>query len=748
MTLADTVVRDTALDRYGANGIGIVVQDGATLDTEGCEVTGNRTAGIAAHETGTTVSLVDTTVRDTLLDESEKYGVGILVCDGAALSVEACSFSRNMAAGIVAHDSGTRVSLEGVLVEETRSNGLAEDGFGVDVYDGVELWASGCEIAGNACEGLVVSGRGTEVTIVDSSVRDTRPNGNGEDGFGIAVQEGAKLSAERCEVVGNTLSGILVVDPGTEVTLEDIVVRDTNPSEDGEGGHGIQAANGALLRAEGCGLVENRSVGLAAMGVGTQVALRGSTVWDTFPDPNGVNGIGIGVNGGATLTADGCEIVGNTLAGVGVEDQGTEVMLVACSVRSTLLDGDGEGGWGACVQLGASLSAEQCELSDNAYIGLAAYSGATLTARDCLVSGNTIEGIMAAGAGTRAALVDTVVRDTLPSLDGRFGYGIEIQAGAILRAQGCEVVGNTAVGLLATDAATQVAIRDSIISGTTSGMGEKGMVALGLAAQQGAVIVGSGLVIEDNGGPGLYSVGQATRLACANCSLHGNRFAGAATLREGTLEIEYSEISDTLESADLGGGVGIYAAEQGDFEPPSLIVRDSDLQDNQVAGAWLGGAGSYVLSGNRIAGTEASPHGATTRCGDGVYAIGTDAWTGASGLLLSGNTLANNQGGGLFLDDAHVQLEGNSWTGNDPDLWIQGDACLSPHEDWAEAPTSEICPVWDRPACEMEFSLVMQTSDIEPARSRLPAIGIHFPQFRPSVSPAPPPSLPTPAPRW
>jgi hypothetical protein len=160
-------------------------------------------------------------------------------------------------------------------------------------------------------------------------------------------------------------------------------------------------------------------------------------------------------------------------------------------------------------------------------------------------------------------------------------------------------------------------------------------------------------------------------------------------------------------------------------DAPSLRVIDSVISDNLVAGVWLSGEGNYQLSGNTITGGIGVPHGSTTRCGDGVFARGVAAWDGTSGLLLDGNTLTGNAGAGLLLDDASAMLGGNTWTGNAPDLWVQGDACLSPRDDWAEAPTSEVCPEWDRPTCDLAFSLTLMIVDATPSLPPPPLLPLH-----------------------
>jgi parallel beta-helix repeat protein len=230
------------------------------------------------------------------------------------------------------------------------------------------------------------------------------------------------------------------------------------------------------------------------------------------------------------------------------------------------------------------------------------------------------------------------------------------------------------------------------------------------------MVSASGLQVRDNEGPGLVAIGGGVQLSCDGCSLRGNQLAGAVVYLGGALVLEGTEVTGTAQSSNLDGGVGVLAANSLGSTPPSVVVRDSTISDNRVAGVWLTGSGSYKLSGNRVSGTADVPPRSTTRCGDGVYAAGTGAWDGTSGLLLDGNTLADNQGAGLFLDNGWADLEGNTWSGNSPDLWAQGEACLTPREDYAEAPESEICPKHDRTPCDLLFSLIPDISDIDSAR--------------------------------
>ncbi len=674
----------------------------AILEVEGCALVRNAVTGVMAIEPGTEVVLLDTTIRDTLVSGDVAHGLGIDVYGGATLTAERCEVVGSTVGGVVAFDPGTVVALVDTTVRGTFPDGDGEYGYGINAHSGAALTAEGCELVGNTGQGVLAGDRSTSVVLVDTRIQATMPNGHGEYGNGIRVRGGASVTARGCELAGNAAVGVAVIESGSAVELVDTRVLDTVRDGNGEGGLGLGVHSGAVLTAEGCELAGNSTTGLVACGSGASVSLVDTRIRDTLPDMNGDLGLGIDVYGGAALSAEGCELDGNAAAGVMAGDTGTVVSLVDTRILDTLPDGNGEFGLGIQVNGGATLTAEGCELA-----------------------GNTGVGVGIIDAGTVVSLVDTVVRDTQPHAGGESGYGIQVESGAMLTVEGCELAGNVVVGLLAYDPGTQVELRDSSIRTTSTGSSTtRGTTACGLVAQEGASVVASGLRAQDNEGPGLYSVNEGTTLSCTDCSLLGNAFAGAVVIHGGDMEIHSSTISGTGEGADLGGGVGIYAAEQWNLGPPSLVVTDTVVTDHQVAGTWFAGEGSYQLTGNSISGGSGVPHGATTRCGDGVYAAGTTAWDGGSGLALEGNAFTENAGAGLFLDAAAASLDGNTWAHNAPDLLVQGETCQAPCEDWSEAPSSEICPTWERPTCELAFQLNLDVADIDQAMAPLPPVPI------------------------
>ncbi len=527
---------------------------------------------------------------------------------------------------------------------------------------------TGLEIAENASVGLVVVRRGPP--------------------------EPTQVMVEDCEIIENTWMGIYAFEPDAEITLVDTVIRDTRPDPDAvdEAGYGIGIHEGAVLRAEGCVLSGNRTLGILALEPDTEVTLVDTVIRDTLRASDGKGGYGVQVLSGAAVRLEGCELTRNTGMGLYAGNQGTELTAADTTIRDTLPARDGENGQGIQAYGGVMLRVDRCELAGNAAVG-----------------------IVISDAGSRGAVVDTVVRDTSADEEGEGGFGIGAYDGVLLSVERCELLNNTAAGFLAAGPGTQVSLHDTSIIGTMPDISELGASAAGLAAQEGASVTASGLTAQGNEGPGLYAIGLGTILACTDCALHDNAFANAVAIDSGTMEIRSSTISGARESINLGGGAGVYAAQPWGWAPPAMLVVDTAFSDNLVGGAWFHGEGEYRLEGVAITGGIGVPHGTTTRCGDGVYATGVAAWDGSAGLSIQGSTLLGNRGAGLFLDNASARLDDNAWSDNHSDLLVQGEACLTPRDDYAEAPNAEICPVWERPTCALAFGLMIAAAEIDPA---------------------------------
>jgi len=690
VTLRETAIEDTQPDGSEEHEYGIQVYGGASLVAETCEVRGNAGRGVLAFDSGTSVTLRETAVENTQPNESGEVGYGIQVYGGASLDAEACEIRENTVVGVAASDSGTSVTLRGTSVEDTQPDDNGQAGYGILISGGASVDAEDCEILKSTFLGVVASNSGTSVALRRTNIEGTQPDENGQGGVGIDVYDGAILEAEACEIRGNTTLGVLAYDSGTSVTLWETSIKDTQPMENGEGGFGIEVHSGARLDADSCGIHSNAAAGVHASGSGTSVSLWNTSVEDTQSTENGEDGFGINVLDGAGLEAEGCEIRGNTTAGVFALDPGTSVSLLETAIEDTQPDGTGEYGYGITVQDGASLDAEACE-----------------------VQRNTGVGVVAALSGTSVTLRETNIGGTQPHENGSAGYGITVQYGASLDSEACDVGGNTAVGVAARDSGTSVTLRDTRIASTFRG--EIQTVGIGVLGQLEASVEATGLDVCANQGPGFYAIAEDTYLTCSGCKFKDNQFAGAVVAWNATLDIADTLIEGTSEQENLGGGVGIYA-DPWLGGPPTLAVSDTTIWDNVIAGVWLSGPGSYSLSDNTIHGGEGWSRQSLTMCGDAVYARqGVTAWDGASGLLLERNELLDGLGAGLFLHDASASLSGNSYADNAVDLVTLGAYCATPPEGYEDEAlgSAELCPAYDYATCGDEFALRLTLEEPE-----------------------------------
>ncbi len=410
VTLRESAIEDSQPAEDGGSGFGIEVTDGASLDAEACVVRGNATAGVLVAGSGTSVTLRETIIEDTEPDAHGDFGIGIYAYEQASLVVEGCQVRGSTDAGVQALDSGTSVSLRETTIEGSDVTKKGEYGVGIQVTDGARLDAESCEVRGIRSVGIVAGDVGTSVTLLETIVEDTQSDACGDLGYGIQVAGGARLDAEACEVRRNEALGVLVDDPVTRVTLRETTIEDTQALVSGEGGFGIVVRNGASLDAEACQLRRNTEVGLSCNQSGTSVTLRETTIEDTQLGGHGEPGYGIFVAEGASLDMESGEVIGSSGAGLVASDPHTSVTLRDTRISSTSRGGTYTVGFGIAAQRAASLLATGIEVTSNEGPGLYANGEDTqLTCSGCTIQHNQFSG---------AVVVSDAIFDIAGSLIG------------------------------------------------------------------------------------------------------------------------------------------------------------------------------------------------------------------------------------------------------------------------------------------------------------------------------------------
>jgi hypothetical protein len=215
----------------------------------------NAGAALLADGTGSLLQVEDAVLRETARTIDGTGGHGLSVQNGGRVEALRVAVERNVEAGIVASGTGTTLVLLDAVVTDTL--GRLEDGLfghGLEVQTGATAEATRLVLEGNRDVGLLVSGAGSRAELAHLVVRDTAAqSADGAAGRGLVVQQGATAVVRRGLFERNREVDVLVSYPDTRLELEDVAVRDTLASDCGwpecPGGIGIGAYHGAYFTA-------------------------------------------------------------------------------------------------------------------------------------------------------------------------------------------------------------------------------------------------------------------------------------------------------------------------------------------------------------------------------------------------------------------------------------------------------------------------------------------------------------------
>ncbi len=386
-------------------------------------------------------------VRDTHSQDDGQLGRGLEAREGAQVEVSRAIFERNREVAVFAAHSGTAVVLADAVVRDTQGReNDGRGGRGLQVSGGACAEVSRVVFDGNREMCVFVAQEGSAITLTDVVVRGTRSQeSDGQFGRGLVADDGARADVSRTLFENNLDRGVMAWQAETELTLTDVVVRDTRSREpDGEAGIGLEANEGARADLNRVVLDRNRDVGVFAADEVTTVTLADVLVRDTLSrEADGQHGFGLSVQWGAVLDVSRVLLERNRSVGVLAVDADTTLTMSDVVIRDTQSQSDGFGG-----------------------IGLELHSGARGDVSRALFERNREIGVVGAHESTVVTLVDTVVRDTgaLPSAMG--SHGVEVNRGAHMDVSRAVFVRNRGIGVFAMHAGTQVAMLDVVIRET------------------------------------------------------------------------------------------------------------------------------------------------------------------------------------------------------------------------------------------------------------------------------------------
>ncbi|MBK7859368.1 MAG: right-handed parallel beta-helix repeat-containing protein [Archangiaceae bacterium] len=223
LTLEGAVVRGTT-SANALSGYGIELQPGTTATVRDSVLTRNQTFGLFA-DTSSTVRVSDSIVFQNLADSAGQHGVG-LASNGADLTLERSLVRGNREAGVLfSRATGTVVDS---VVRDTvgAPNAGGTFGAGLLVQGASQVEVSNSTFTRNDAAGLVATDASTTVTVRDAVVRDTQLGS--PDSTGAAARFSARLTLERTALVGNHNFGFAAVEHASLVATKSLM-RDTVP---------------------------------------------------------------------------------------------------------------------------------------------------------------------------------------------------------------------------------------------------------------------------------------------------------------------------------------------------------------------------------------------------------------------------------------------------------------------------------------------------------------------------------------
>ncbi len=666
----DAAVVESAYLGAGAYPAGIIPP---TLEIRACELVGNAGAGVLAQDAGTTITVVDSTIEGTTLNDSGGGGFGLLAYGGASLSASGSTIVASTNAAVWAEGAGTLISLTDSEIRDTQPPGGASEGIGILAADQATLLGQGLTVSDNTAVGVVAKDPGTTLRLEDSEVRATQPDPSGARGFGAQAYDGASLTLEGCELIENHSAGVFGYDEGTTLTLIDTVVRDTQPQASGLLGHGIEAQGGASLVIEGGEISGNTGAGVLLQDAGTTATIGDLSILGTLPTTDGI-GAGVDVYAGASAALTTCAIDNNTAAGVHAHGEGSFAHLVDSEILGTQQSAALGFGVGVLLNAGAQATLEHCRIEDSAATGLTALGagsgatvldseirgtlpterhpasaalmvgeGASLALERSLVEDNTGLGVWGYGSDTSVSMVEVEIGDTRPDDDGWGGRGLEIASGASLLASACTVRGSTGIAVFIAGAGTSATLDDSTLEGTSPD--HTGAFGYGVEVQQQAQLHATGLTITDNTAVGLLVSHQGTHATLADSEIRDTRLGGddrgghAIWVSLGaTLDVSDGHLEGNLNTALVARDGGT-----------QVTLDDTTITGTGYGGVFMMGGGAASVDGAAITATDAEIR---DNRGPGLQTIGLGAALSCTRCTLADNDFA----GALVILDAAMEL--------------------------------------------------------------------------------------------
>jgi hypothetical protein len=368
---------------------------------------------------------------------------GIRVENAPNVLVSGVHVKNARKAAVYIRGAASSVTIESTLIEATQPNMMDMDaGEGIDIDGGGDLTVSHSALFENRNHGMLITGAGTKLDLVDTLIENTQPSAKDDsDGYGIYVEEGAFASLTSNAIVGNRKGGASFQDGGTSGMLtENLIERTTPQVSSGKLGVGIDAVDGAFVNATRNAVLHNSSSGIRLNAPGSILQTTQNLVAYTVPSMTARSGVGLEAEDNAQGFLSGDVYYQNHILGILVFNASAVTATGLLVEQTQPLPGSNQDGAGILSLLSSSTSIfKSCAIRDN-FVTAIAVAASRAIIEDSIFSG-TKEGSFADeeggihsdyGDGLTAALTATVtVKRTIMERVARAGILFDESSGVI-----------------------------------------------------------------------------------------------------------------------------------------------------------------------------------------------------------------------------------------------------------------------------------------------------------------------------
>lgn len=589
-----TVVANTSNGIYTVFNSNTTI--GGSLAGAGNVVSGNGASGIALDTgNGSTVSgnLVGVTADGTVARLNSGAGISAAymtntTIGGTTANARNVVVSNIVGIGVGPDSSGSTILGNYVGTDATGTTGLANGGFGVQVYFTTNITVGGSTAA---ARNIIMNGDGSYGVFLQSST-DIRIQGNS---IGVNVAGNSTVASSRGVLLADSSGTIGTNGDGTNDATEGNVIAGGAINVD------LQGTSGAI--------VAGNRIGTNAGGT----AILGSSNLGIRDESTGGNRIGSNSDGVSDVLERNI-IAGATIAGIYVTAPNT---VIAGNYIGTDVTGTAPLGNASGVQIAGS----------NITVG-----GSTVAARN-VISGNNGPGIVSSGAGTGIVIQGNYFGVSASGTDVLRNYSVGLNA--------IDVLGRGTIGGLTTVPGTGAGnlfggmvqlTAASTVLGNTFGLQSDGNSILGTAGPVGPFSYASSSGILDEAGSTIGGTTAGSRnvfggygVANFNGPSYVDLFGGSATVQ--------GNYFGTDVTGQLDRNAGTFRSIQVRFAPGNIVGGSTPAARNVFVGA---GFETYetnnVFEGNYVG-----------LAADGVTALGNaglGAFIRANDNTVRGNVIA------------------------------------------------------------------------------------------------------------